>query len=383
LRKIFLAVFASCIVVMSPPSLAKEAGSAPPPPAVKVQDAVPYPELETAFHQSTDWRGADSAYSIPLNAERSVWLFGDSDIGDKDSKWTMINNSASWLDNYGTSMEMKFFWRGDRNKPASVFEPPSSGEWYWPGPGTTYDGNLYVFGKRVRRSQDAKAEQWDFDWYADDLLCLTPAEAEPNAWKQSTLHLPEKNGSVLFGTAVVDEDTYCYVYCSARKMAGLMSPHPAIVARIPKAKLKDASDSDWTFWADEPKMFVETSDRASILFPDAAPEMTVTFIPAFKSYVAVYIPPLTDKILLRTAPTPWGPFSTPVEVYKCPEASLIADGKNVLVYSAKDHPELRRSPKELVITYSCNPGGIAAHSSNPDLCYPRAIKVQLDAIPFP
>jgi hypothetical protein len=106
--------------------------------------------------------------------------------------------------------------------------------------------------------------------------------------------------------------------------------------------------------------------------------MTVTYMPAFKSYVAIYIPPLTDKILMRTAPTPWGPFSAAVDVYKCPEASETADGKNVLVYSAKEHPELRRSPKELVVTYSCNPGGIAAHTARPDLYFPRAIKVQLN-----
>ncbi|MGH9529142.1 MAG: hypothetical protein ACRD2S_04400, partial [Terriglobales bacterium] len=38
------------------------------------------------FSYTDGWLGADDAYSIPLASSKSLWLFGDTFVGNSDTK---------------------------------------------------------------------------------------------------------------------------------------------------------------------------------------------------------------------------------------------------------------------------------------------------------
>ncbi len=65
-------------------------------------EAEPAPELDALFARTSGWIGADGDYSVPLDKNRTLWLFSDTFVGEvKDGKRvgaTMINNSAAIFD---------------------------------------------------------------------------------------------------------------------------------------------------------------------------------------------------------------------------------------------------------------------------------------------
>jgi len=372
-RRILETVFASAFLLLLLTAVA--------PPVVLAKKDIrvtvePVDSLNEAFRGSAQWRGSDCAYSFPIGKDRSLWLFGDTVIHVQNSNYAMINNTAAWLDHTAPGeLSMMFYWKSKNGEPASVLQPEQPDQWYWPGDGIVHDGKLWILMKRVRPAAKAGPEEFQFDWYADDLLCLEPADGDPTQWKSTTFAVPE-HGRTLFGTACASDKEYMYVYCSAGKLASGLDAHPAIVARIAKSSLPYSSASDWTYWSKTRNAWVDSQDDATILFPDAAPEMTVSYIPYLRQYVAIYMPPLSDKILMRTAPGPEGPFSEPVLICRAPENQILLGGKAVGVYSAKAHPELT-DPRsdQLIITYCSNPGGLKEHGMRPDLYFPRALKV--------
>jgi len=292
--------------------------------AVVIESVEPVDTLNEAFRGSSDWRGADSAYSFPIGKSRSLWLFGDTVIEEqksssaetaaesstpdrlvKSTAQIMINNTAAWLDQTALGeLSMLFYWKIKNNRAASVLTPAQEGEWYWPGDGIVYDGKLYIFIKRVRRAVHPGPEEFQFDWYADDLVCLSPADGDPTQWKCESLSIPEVQGGALFGTACVADKDYMYAYCSSIKDAAGLNVHPAIVARVSKAALPHCSTADWQFWSAKSKSWVSSQSEATVIFADAAPEMTVSYLPSIHRYAAVYMPPLSDKIVMRTACQP-------------------------------------------------------------------------------
>ena len=136
-------------------------GPVPPP-------AAPAPELDALFQRTNGWIGADGDYSIPLNDRTTLWLFGDTVIGQvRDGKRvnaTMVNNSIA-LQSVGGSP--RFFYRtNSAGKPASVFQPvDSTNSFFWPWDGIRTERGLFVFLMQVRHT--AEKSVWGFRRFRD------------------------------------------------------------------------------------------------------------------------------------------------------------------------------------------------------------------------
>jgi hypothetical protein len=70
------------------------------------------------------------------------------------------------------------------------------------------------------------------------------------------------------------------------------------------------------------------------LFDSAPNEMSASFNPYLRKYVAIHTYHRENKIVARTADRLTGPWSSPMVVYR-PKV-----GEGDLVYAAKEHPEL-------------------------------------------
>ena len=81
---------------------------------------------------------------------------------------------------------------------------------------------------------------------------------------------------------------------------------------------------------------------------------------------------------LRTAPSPAGPWSEPVQVYRPPELA----GPRPFVYSAIAHPGLNApAPGELIVTYATNSfdfSDLFSQSGQQNLYWPRVIAVAIE-----
>ncbi|HET6280341.1 MAG TPA: hypothetical protein VFH73_05230, partial [Polyangia bacterium] len=110
-------------------------GSAPATsPTRPAVSAAAWPEAAELFHKEPRWLGADAAYSVPLGADRLLWLFGDTFIATSAAnvrtESVMVRNTvAVQTGTDPVSAAITFHWRETATGPKS-FLPEDGERWY-------------------------------------------------------------------------------------------------------------------------------------------------------------------------------------------------------------------------------------------------------------
>jgi len=329
--------------------------------------AVPAPDLEALFQRTNGWIGADVAYSVALDEGTSLWLYGDTLVGEvsegKRRNAKMINNSIA-LQSLGHAPQ--YFYRTNSDgTPASVFAPDDgTNSFFWPWDGARTARGLFLFFTQVRHTDDKSA--WGFQLFSASCAFVSNPDSPPASWKTTLKKEPwadfRGKTATAYGWSAVKFQNYIYVYGTTAGAAG------ATVARAPQASLDDFAQ--WRFfshgqWQDDPK-------EATPIFPDKPPEGTVRWLPALGRFVLVYSEGLSGDIMLREASEPAGPWSEPRAVYQCPDTKR---SKAYFCYAGKAHPELSE-PGELVITYAVNSNNFFDLFNDPLLYWPRFLRLK-------
>jgi hypothetical protein len=94
-----------------------------------------------------------------------------------------------------------------------------------------------------------------------------------------------------------------------------------------------------------------------------------------RTFLLVHSEPLLGKrIMVRTSPTPAGPWSNPKPVYAVPGLDR---GKSYFTYAAKGHLHLSRT-NELLVTYIVNASNFGDMVADATICRPRFVRVPLN-----
>ncbi len=338
------------------------AGCASPPPSVS--------ELDDLFSPETSlWRGADAAYSVPLSPGRILWLFGDTFVASPGIQGragtTMVRNSLAIQTLPGGP---RYFWRTEKGRPADAFTPDFGEGWLWPLSGVRVGPTLYLFMMQMIAKGDGA---FGFAFLKSVLVIVDNPDDDPGAW---TIHqkviphvLRSPDGDLFFGGASVLNEGLLYIYGvqeSREKGKGI------VVAAVDPASI--AEFHRWTFfngkaWDANPKF-----SRA--LFHGASVEMSVSPIPG--GFAAVYTDQgMSPEIHLRRSRNPVGPWSAPELLHRCVEPQW---SKNYFCYAAKAHPELAASDRELILTYACNSMSFPEVVKDLRIYRPRFVRVALD-----
>src|SRR5689334_13503270 len=145
-------------------------------------NARPWPEAGALFHRDPAWAGGDSAYSVELDDQHVLWLFGDTFV-DPAADGTRTNNPNYFVRNSvaiqsGPDREtahdlsrasIAFYWGPLRERePSSFFELQrdesaaeladaqlnGAAEWLWPMAGVRMpDGPLLLFRMHVTKTE--------------------------------------------------------------------------------------------------------------------------------------------------------------------------------------------------------------------------------------
>ncbi len=364
--------------------------NSPPEMPVAVEAVRPLTQMSRSFWMRNGWTGGDGAYSIPLGRKRSLWFFGDSFIGtiegERRIQARMIHNACAWQEP-GADKPLQFFWKGHEGAPEALLAPERKDTYYWPGDCAMVGGRLYLFSKRI--SDDPQGQgAFKFKWTGDDILEVTNPTEKPVAWRLHSYPLPGGELDIHPGTSCLVDGSYLYVFCTREMPQPTGLKHSLVLARIKTQLLAALNcqgfeyfcqqsneagqiEKDKTFWSPSPVNPV-------VLFEDAAPEMTVSRIKGLKGFFAVYSPfGLSDSIFMRFAEHPEGPWSRPLQIYRCPEAA----DKKLLCYGAKAHSELSSLDRQLIVTYCLNPGDLPAHIHRPFVYFPHFVQVSLRVKP--
>lgn len=351
----------------------------------KVTSAAPYPSLTKRFTNDTtskaDWVGGDGAYSIPLGPKRTLWLFGDSFIGqirnNKRSNCSMVHNAVAIEDTSQGSPGKFTYYSGKKPinpKPENTgfFNCLDKGDYYWPADGFLSKGKLHIFMHVVRTDYKLPAP-FQFELRTDHLVTVDNPLDAPDKWRYQIKALNTSAKRTLYGVACRADNKHIYFFCSNGAVALDLFKHPTVVARLSLTKAVPFSLNKLEWWSQK---WEPTYELPETLFDDGASEMTVTKIPGLTGYFAFYIPPDKKAIFMRHATEMQGPWSDRALVYQFSTGS-----PDLLYYSAKAHPQYltdaAKNKGEIILTYCTNSSNFAKLTSNAKLYVPQALKISL------
>jgi Domain of unknown function (DUF4185) len=334
------------------------------------------------FPYSDGWLGADDAYSIPFAADKSIWLFGDTFVGDagttlRSKAKTMVRNSvgvSTCLPNKGCTI--RYYWRSPQAaKPRSFFDTGKDDEWYWPMDGYLYHDVLYVALMVVSNRpgagpNDAFGFQIDGTRWAK---VANPADP-PDQWNISIKDLTQRQ--LWPGSSMVREGEFLLFYTQASQGEG---KGYMIVLRVPLEKL-DNPNENWAYLGKDRKWHAGTpADEAQHVIDQAISEMSVRYHPSTRKWVAISPGPEfpSKRIIARTADSPLGPWSKPQDIFEFPEMKPSNSGydKNTFCYATKEHTEFDNS--KVVVTYACNSYSIEKVTNNMQIYRPQVVVLEV------
>lgn len=333
----------------------------------------PLPHYEALFERPSGWSGGDGAYSTALGSNRFLWLFGDTLMGEvKDGRRViagMVPNSiAIQTGNEPQALSINFFPDGG----SMPFLKPREGPgWFWPYHALRTPDGLYLFLLQVERAE--APPPFGFMLVANWLGHIANPEDPPDRWIFSQHKIPWGNAQRQFGSFVLMEGGYAYIYGTVAEPAKQGITWNMILARAPMGRLADFQS--WHFFRDGE--WIANGDRAGRICANVASEFSVSFHPPVNRYVLVYtekgFSQGPDKTVLRLAPSLYGPWSDPIQIYRCPEAER---DPRLCCYAAKGHPEIALSSRELLLTYVANScTGDLKVLSDANLYRPRFLRI--------
>jgi hypothetical protein len=342
-----------------------------------ISTSEPLDEMNALFTRTEGWIGADGAYSVPLKPDRILWLFSDTWVGRvQDGKRvdaTIVNNSAAIQEGLGAKAAIRFaIRRGADGKAEALIAPADGNGWFWLQAGLVIDEHMIVFLPQIEKAGDPGA--FGFRQVGQCVGRVANPNDDPTSWRIEQHKLPHTIFSperlLSFGTALIEKDGYLYIYGTDedRKTAGIN--RYLIVARVPSAQVLDFTA--WEFYHDG--AWQPDFRKSSRLVPGMASECSVTYLPDRQRYVLIYTEGgLSERILARSSPQPWGPWSEPVTVYQCPEVGW---DRRIFCYGAKAHGSLSFGD-DLVVSYFANSYDFWHVAADARLYWPKFIRTHL------
>jgi Domain of unknown function (DUF4185) len=334
------------------------------------------------FSYTQGWLGADDAYSVPLGAHKSLWLFGDTFVGSKTTEQrsqakVMARNSIGIsVCAQDKNCTMRYFWRNpDGPKPRSFFDTGTDDLWYWPLDGFVHGKTLYVSLLAVRNKPGATSnDAFGFEIAGTKLAIVKDIRVSPEKWLPVVQDLSDEH--LWIGVSIVRDGGYLiwYTQVSGGEGRGYMT-----ALRTP-VKEKPTSASAWQYLKQDGQWVPGLPrDDAARLIDQPISEMSVRFHRAIHKWVALSTGPEfpSPRAVARLADSAIGPWSAPQTIFEFPETKVALAGydKDTFCYAVKEHVEFTES--KIALTYACNSMVVAKAIANMQIYRPRTIVLDL------
>jgi hypothetical protein len=345
------------------------------PPMMSAQT----PQLD--FPYSQGWLGADDAYSVPLTATRSLWLFGDTFVADANTTLrsqhkAMVRNSIGVSDCSFAPCKMTYLWT-DKNgaTPRSFIDSGREDLWYWPFDAFRDGQTLYISLMIVRNKPGASPEDaFGFEIAGTRWVKVANVFDPPEQWRLEQKDITD--GKLWLGVSMVREGSYVYMYSQVKEKeeSGYMA-----VVRVPvKSMSNPASHSEYLAKDKKWHKGLPLSDAMHVIEQPIS-EMSVRYHPSAKKWVAISIGAEfpSSTVVARFADSVAGPWSQPKRIYDFPEMkkTFRSYDKDTFCYAAKEHIEFTES--KIAMTYACNSFVLRKTVENMDIYQPHFVMLDI------
>ncbi|GLR18727.1 DUF5005 domain-containing protein [Portibacter lacus] len=315
--------------------------------------AVHNQELNDLFTRYEDgWTGGDATYSIPINENTNLWIFGDTFLGrvneDRSRPGGPLINNTLVIE---SGDEFTTYYQGTPENPRAFLTPPEEGWWYWPGHGQMHDGNIQLIMFALRKEGDGI---FGFEYAAIDLATISYPEMEVLSVERKM----EFTGAN-FGACLLQEDGYTYIY-GAYKSGFNKFLH---VARVEGTDLS----GEWEYFSSPGKWIIGEENSAPI-FSNVSEQFSI--IKREESYYLMnqnYA--LGRELYLYKSNSLTGPFEDRKTIYCTPETI-----DQIFTYNAFVHEQFS-TEDTLVISYNNNSRTFVDIFRNADNYRPHFVNV--------
>jgi len=327
-----------------------------------------------SFPDRDGWYGGDGAYSIPLNDNRTLWLFGDTFVSTETGRKDRIGMDVILGTTLAVStcsedgaFKIQYHLNRKDGKFVSSF---GRNEWLWPQDPFTTKGILYIPLIVIRSLPDVPPP-FNFRVAGHKIVRIRDYTADdPHQWPVDYLDWTNALAAgidALATTSVVHHD-HVYFYPLYRSANANVTITGNILARIGIDHL-DNPAGYFEYWTSDNTWQKElTPDKVKIIFPEGLSELSVRYHPQDRQWTAVYLSPENRgrQLFHATAENPEGPWSHPAvlidPVSEVDPASPLYDQHN-FCYAGKEHRQFARG-RDLVVTYVCNSLEAANHPTS-------------------
>jgi hypothetical protein len=350
--------------------------------------AVPTPSNQSAapiqlpdFNYSQGWLGADDAYSIPLGRGKSLWLFGDTFVGNKDTQLrsqakTMVRNSIGIsVCARAKNCTLRYYWLFPKaSKPRSFFDTGTDDVWYWPMDGFVAGKTLYVALMVVRNKPNAKpTDVFGFEITGTKLAVVNNVHASPEKWRPVFRDLTDSHFWV--GISIVRDANHLIWYTQVSKTEG-----QGYMTALRTSEHQFSASPTWEYLRNDGQWRSGfPGEDAMHVIDQPISEMSVRFHPAVHKWIALSIGPEfpSPRAVYRLADSPVGPWSAPQTIFDFPEVKTSAPGfdKDTFCYAVKEHVEF--TDDKIAMTYACNSMVVAKAIRNMQIYRPRVVILDL------
>lgn len=324
------------------------------------------------------WQGADVGYSIPLKDGRDIWIFGDTLYGKQrvvhGDAPQMVHSSLGISTCEAGKWKVRYFLRRDaKGQPVSFFHEQHPGTYYWAMGGFRTGSDVWITLLCVRPAP-AESLAMGFATCGTDLARLSDLGPDPLKWKVKYYPLVADGAKAYPSATSVVTGGYAEIFALYET-----GTRPLLASRIPLSGLSDpkgnleymARDGKWNKGFD-PANALEVMTKGS-------PELSIVYHPELHKWLAVMFEPdgFSRNILLKSAPSPTGPWTAGQVIYKVPEMDPNLPGydKDTFCYAGKEHPEFEHG--DMVFTYACNSFAMHKLATDLDIYFPRAVRMPM------
>lgn len=319
--------------------------------------------------------GQDGAFSFPLPDGSSFWFFGDTLIGTRvpnQSPWIvdghlvdhrdmsgqgtyekMINNTGLVLPRqtgeHGLRDYRYILNRSGELKNLLPLSKHEHHDWdrIWCQGGIAFDDGIVLSFIQVRMVEKYSGPlPIGFEIVGSGLAVGDTNFERFSRIKRNGTHLLWKANEPHFGIAFLPDASgeTIYIYGTVNEKTG----HQCYLARARRADV--ANPDAYEFFAGD-NNWQKSLRSAKPLFGGMPSEMSVSYNSYLGAYLAVHSFELDGKIVGRTAPNPWGPWSEPTILWQVkPEHSYKLPYSFPLIYAGKEHPQLSKD-RTIYLTY--------------------------------
>jgi hypothetical protein len=289
--------------------------------------------------------GADGATSQLLPSGKSLWIFGDTIEGPFKTVHGLQlggfrSNTAAIVPQQDVSQGIKQFQfltqkDGKRPKQLVPFAPHEDPDTHriWAIHGTCIGEEIYLFYHRITLLKGVDV----FVNFQLDGMGI--ARANVDDLKFERLTAPDgtlefwKKDEPSFGVFVDRTDDYVYAWGSLATGMYLARTRPNSIAEL--ANYEYLVEAPTTAHPDTSPRWSKQFLPTATLFDSVPNEMSAAYNKYLEKYVAFHSLHRENKIVMRTAPDLFGPWSDPQIAYRPEQVN-----DNELIYAVKEHPEL-------------------------------------------